>query len=145
VAEEYLRLLEQPRWRTLIRSTCPVLVAKVRKDYPELVPYLAPVATPTEAEAAYLRKAYPGATIVHAGVCLGDAGTVADATVTFEELGALFTERGVDLGAQPSYHRRIPGAPAAPARRGGCRSPYCSRSGTPAAGSGSSGGSRRST
>jgi len=109
VAEEYLRLWEQPRWRTLIRSTCPVLVAKVRKDYPELVPYLAPVATPTEAEAAYLRKAYPGAPIVHVGVCLGDVGDVADASLTFQDLGALFTEAGVDLGAQPSYHRRIPG------------------------------------
>jgi len=109
VAEEYLRLWDQPRWRTLIRSTCPVLVAKVRKDYPELVPYLAPVATPTEAEAGYLRKAYPGAPIVHAGVCLGDAGDVADASLTFDELAGLFTDDGVDLAAQPSYHRRIPG------------------------------------
>src|SRR5512134_481438 len=61
VAEEYLRLWDQPRWRTLIRSTCPVIVERVRKHYPELVPYLAPVATPAEAEVAYLRRAYPGA------------------------------------------------------------------------------------
>lgn len=109
VAEEYLRLWDQPRWRTLIRSTCPVLVSKVRKDYPDLVPFLAPVATPTEAEAGYLRKAYPGAPIVHAGVCLGDAGDVADASLTFEELAALFGDGGVDPAAQPSYHVRIPG------------------------------------
>lgn len=109
VAEEYLRLWDQPRWRTLIRSTCPVLVSKVRKDYPDLVPFLAPVATPTEAEAGYLRKAYPGVPIVHAGVCLGDAGDVADASLTFEELAALFEDGGVDPAAQPSYHVRIPG------------------------------------
>jgi diguanylate cyclase (GGDEF)-like protein len=109
VAEEYLRLWDQPRWRTLIRSTCPVLVSKVRKDYPELVPYLAPVATPMEAEAGYLRKAYPGAPIVHAGVCLGDTGDVADASLTFAELATMFGDARVDLAAQPSYHVRIPG------------------------------------
>lgn len=109
VAEAYLHLWEHPTWRTLIRSTCPVLVEKVRKDYPELVPYLAPVATPGEAEAAYLRQAYPGAPIVYASVCLADAGNVADAVLTFHEVDRLFEERGVDLGSMPSFHRRIPG------------------------------------
>jgi diguanylate cyclase (GGDEF)-like protein len=109
VAEEYLRLWDQPRWRTLIRSTCPVIVERVRKQYPELVPYLAPVATPAEAEVAYLRRAYPGAPIIYAGVCLADAGDVAEAALTFTELDQLFTEHEVDLGAQPTFHRRIPG------------------------------------
>lgn len=109
VASEYLRLWETPQWRTLLRSTCPVLVEKVRKNYPELVPYLAPVATPTEAEVAYLKKAYPGQPIVYAGVCLADAARVADAALTFQDLGELLREYGVDVTSQPNFYRRIPG------------------------------------
>jgi diguanylate cyclase (GGDEF)-like protein len=109
VAAEYLRLWESPQWKTLIRSTCPVLVEKVRRDYPELVPYLAPVATPTEAEVTYLHRAYPGQPIVYAGVCLADAVQVADASITFHELDTLFREYGVDLASQPNFFRRIPG------------------------------------
>ncbi|MDH5198164.1 MAG: diguanylate cyclase [Gemmatimonadota bacterium] len=109
VAEAYLRLWERPRWRTLIRSTCPVLVEKVRKDYPELVPYLAPVTTPAEAETAYLRQAYPDVPIVYASVCLADARNAAEAVLTFQELDRLFVERDVDLGSMPTFHRRIPG------------------------------------
>jgi len=109
VAAEYLRLWETPQWRTLIRSTCPVLVEKVRKDHPELVPYLAPVATPTEAEVTYLHRAYPGQPLVYAGVCLADAVRVADAAVTFQQLDGLFREYAVDLASQPNFFRRIPG------------------------------------
>jgi len=109
VAEEYLRLWERPQWRTIIRSTCPVLVEKIRKEYPELVPFLAPVRTPTEVEVAYLRQAYPNAPVVFAGVCLTDAQRVADAAVTFAELDRLFTDHDVDPAGQPAFHRRIPG------------------------------------
>lgn len=109
VAEAYLRLWAEDNWTTLIRSTCPVLVEKIKKDYPDLMPYLAPVATPSEAEVGYLSQAYPGMSIVYTGVCLADAGDVADAALTFEELDRLFGEHGVDPAAQPTFHRRIPG------------------------------------
>ena len=61
VATEYLRLWEEEPWGTMIRSTDPVVVETVRTQYPELVPYLAPVTTPPVAEARYLRARY-GAT-----------------------------------------------------------------------------------
>lgn len=109
IAAEYLRLMHQPGWRTLIRSTCPVLVERIRSAYPQLVPYLAPVATPAEAEVSYLRSAYPGVSVVYAGVCLADAGALADAVITFQELETLFGEARIDVGAQATYHRRIPG------------------------------------
>jgi diguanylate cyclase (GGDEF)-like protein len=109
VAAEYLRLIHDPGWRTLIRSTCPVLVERVRSAYPALVPYLAPVVTPTEAEVSFLRQAYPRTPIVFAGVCLSDAGDLADGAVTLQELGELFAEAGIEIAAQPRYHRRIPG------------------------------------
>src|SRR5207302_1598513 len=46
VAREYLDLWADGDWGTMIRSTCPVIVETVRTQYPELIPYLAPVATP---------------------------------------------------------------------------------------------------
>jgi diguanylate cyclase (GGDEF)-like protein len=109
VAAEYLRLCDDHSWRTLIRSTCPVVVAKVRTDYPELVPYLAPVVTPLRAEVDYLRQLYGDVPMVYAGVCLANTAETVGAAVTFEELGALFADAGLDVAAQPVYHRRIPG------------------------------------
>ena len=46
VAEGYRQLWEDSEWGTLIRSTCPVVVERIQRDYPELVPYLAPLKTP---------------------------------------------------------------------------------------------------
>src|SRR5690606_38962954 len=59
VAMEYLRLWQSETWGTLIRSTDPVVVATVRSEFPELVPYLAPVVPPVVAEGRYLRSIQP--------------------------------------------------------------------------------------
>ncbi len=68
VAREYLRAWNDTGWGTMIRSTCPVIVETVRTKYPELIPYLAPVATPIAAEARYLKQMYgPGTSVVYAG------------------------------------------------------------------------------
>ena len=70
VATEYLRLWRDEPWGTLIRSTDPVVVDTIRTQYPELVPYLAPVATPAVAEARYLRaRSGPELKIIYAGTC----------------------------------------------------------------------------
>jgi diguanylate cyclase (GGDEF)-like protein len=109
VAEEYLRLWEDTGWGTLIRSTCPVIVDVVRDRYPELVPYLAPVATPAVAEARYLRALHgPDTPIVYTGVCDSGGRGEFDAALTFEDLGRLFARRGVRLEEQPAYFSRIP-------------------------------------
>jgi diguanylate cyclase (GGDEF)-like protein len=109
VAEQYLRLWNDTGWGTLIRSTCPVVTAFVRVRYPELVPYLVPVATPVAAEARYMRATRGAATpIVYAGVCLTDGRGDVDAAITFEELSQLFTRRGVQLDQQAQYFTRIP-------------------------------------
>jgi diguanylate cyclase (GGDEF)-like protein len=109
VAREYLKLWEDNGWGTIVRSTCPVIVQTVRKDYPELIPYLAPVATPVAAESRYLKLMYgQGTPVVYAGVCLTEGGTDVDAAITFEELGTLFEERRVKLMEQPLYFNRIP-------------------------------------
>jgi diguanylate cyclase (GGDEF)-like protein len=109
VADEYQRLLQDPGWGTMIRSTCPIVVERVRRDFPELVPYLAPVKTPLAAEAAYLREVYgPDVPIVYVGVCVFEANGDVDALVTFDELDQLFRARGVELGRQARYFSRIP-------------------------------------
>ncbi len=109
VAQEYLKLYGDEDWGTMIRSTCPVIVETVRKEYPELIPYLAPVATPVAAEARYLKAMYGrGMPVAYAGVCLTEGGPDVDAAITFEELEELLDKRRVRVADQPSYFTRIP-------------------------------------
>src|SRR2546422_8243120 len=42
-SREYLQLWSEDGWGTMIRSTCPVVVETIEHEYPELIPYLAPV------------------------------------------------------------------------------------------------------
>src|SRR3989449_4892481 len=93
----------------MIRSTCPVIVETVRTQYPEVIPYLAPVATPIAAEARYLKQLYGvGTPVVYAGVCLTEGGPDVDAAITFEELGGLFQRRGIVVAEQAEYFTRVP-------------------------------------
>ena len=112
VAKEYLDLWGEEEWGTggtIIRSTCPVIVETIKNQYPELIPYLAPVATPIEAEARYLKAMYGQDTpIVYAGVCLTEGGTDVDAAITLAELGSIFKKRGIRVQDQPLFFSRIP-------------------------------------
>lgn len=109
VAEQYRKLWEDREWGTMIRSTCPVVVERIQREYPELVPYLAPFKTPLAAEAAYHREMYgKGVGLVYAGICLADSNEHVDAGLTFEELEELLRRRGVVLEEEPQYYRRIP-------------------------------------
>lgn len=109
VAEEYRRLFADPGWGTMVRSTCPVVVERIRRDYPELVPYLAPIQTPLRAEAAYLRALYGERTpIVYVGVCMAETGAPVEAMITFQELAQLLEARGAEVGGQARYYDRIP-------------------------------------
>ncbi|MBA2626762.1 MAG: diguanylate cyclase [Gemmatimonadales bacterium] len=108
VAAEYLRLWETEGWGTMIRSTDPVVVDTVRARYPELIPYLAPIAVPAAAEARYLR-ARQGADlrVVYAGVTAA-RGPELDAAITFGDLEELLRARGVSILSQPTYFHRVP-------------------------------------
>jgi len=112
VAKEYLDLWNEEEWGsggTVIRSTCPVIVETIKNQYPELIPYLAPVATPIEAEARYLKAMYgEDAPIVYAGVCLTEGGIDVEAAITLAELAGIFKKRGIRVQDQPLYYSRIP-------------------------------------
>lgn len=109
VAKEYIDLLAEDGWGTIIRSTCPVIVETIRSHYPELIPYLAPVATPIAAEARYLKAMYgEDVPVVYAGVCITEGGPDVDAAITFDELAGIFRKRGIRLEDQALYYTRIP-------------------------------------
>lgn len=109
VAREYGELLADPSWGTLIRSTCPVVVERVRRRYPELVPHLAPVKTPFAAEVEYLRAIYgTDVHLVYAGLGNVGSGVRVEASITFEELGELFRALGVSVEEQAPFYERIP-------------------------------------
>jgi diguanylate cyclase (GGDEF)-like protein len=109
VAAEYQRLWSEGGWETMIRSTCPIVVNTIRHNYPDLVPYLAPVKNPVAAEAEYIRERYGSEIgIVYAGVCLADGGEKVDAVITLEELAKLFGARQVKIEDQPAHFNRIP-------------------------------------
>jgi diguanylate cyclase (GGDEF)-like protein len=109
VAAEYLKLWDDESWGTMIRSTDPVVVETVTSEYPELVPYLAPITYPPVAEARYLRALY-GAdlSIVHAGICPPAGSPELDAGITFGDLAELFKLRGVSVSSQATFFTRIP-------------------------------------
>jgi diguanylate cyclase (GGDEF)-like protein len=109
VASEYLRLWREEDWGTMIRSTDPVVVEAIRRDYPELVPYLAPVTLPALAEARYLRAQWgEGLEVVYAGVCPPAGREELDSAITFQDLEQLFRLRGVSPLAQPVHYARVP-------------------------------------
>jgi diguanylate cyclase (GGDEF)-like protein len=112
VAKEYLDLWTEEEWGrggTVIRSTCPVIVETIKSQYPELIPYLAPVSTPIEAEARYLKALYGEDTpIVYSGVCLTKGGDDVDAAITLAELAGIFKKRGIRVQDQPLFYSRIP-------------------------------------
>ena len=109
VATEYLELWRDDSWGTLIRSTDPVVVDTVRRDYPELVPYLAPVTIPAVAEARYLRALLgEKLEIVFAGVCPPAGRPELDAAITFRDLEQLFRLRGVNPVSQADFFLRVP-------------------------------------
>jgi len=109
VAAEYLKLWEEEPWGTLIRSTDPVVVETVRAQYPELLPYLAPVTLPAVAEARYLRAQHgSGLKIAYAGICPPVNTPDLDAAITYGDLDQLFRIRGVSVLGQATYFNRVP-------------------------------------
>ncbi len=109
VAAEYLKLWEEEPWGTLIRSTDPVVVDTVRLQFPELVPYLAPVTVPPVAEARYLRAQYgAGLKIVYAGISPPFSSNELDAAITFSDLDQIFRIRDANVLSQPIFFDRVP-------------------------------------
>lgn len=121
VAAEYLRLWRENERKSWIRSTSPIVVNYCRTKLPELLPFLAPVVTPSVALARYVRAQeaadppdsgtadadpadsgtartpQPDLTLIYAGVGApginGDESAI-DVCISLEELEELLHEAG---------------------------------------------------
>lgn len=93
-----------PDARPVIASSCPVIVNLIEKYNPDLIPHLAPVASPMIVHGRLLAQKYgPDAYIVFIGPCIAkkleileksEAGAVS-AAMTFHGLADWFTEAGI--------------------------------------------------
>ena len=104
VAMAYKKLFDGKKGKYYITANCPAIVYFIEKYAPSLLGNLAPIITPMMATANVVKAMYGNDVhIVHIGPCLaakretsrtnGHAGI--DASLTFEELRALFTARNI--------------------------------------------------
>lgn len=90
----------------IITSACPTVNALIEIYYPDLLPNLAPVASPMIAHGRYLKKVYGADTLViYAGPCISRKGEAyapenegaIDAVLTFSELVRFMERQGIDM------------------------------------------------
>lgn len=102
VTAEYKKLLARGDFDNFITSACPAVNRAIALYHHDLLKYLAPVVTPMVAHAKILKSRYPDAEIVFIGPCIAkkrearESGVLAGA-LTFEELAALLTKRGIKI------------------------------------------------
>ncbi len=102
VTAQYKKLLEGGTYKNFITSCCPAVNTMIELYYPKALSYLAPVDTPMVAHAKMLRKKHPDAKIVFIGPCIAkkreakESGVV-DGVLTFEDLSAMFADKGIVL------------------------------------------------
>ena len=109
VTAQYKKLLEGHTFQNFITSCCPAVNTMIALYYPMALQYLAPVDSPMVAHAKMIRKKHPDAKVVFIGPCIAkkrearESGVV-DGVLTFEDLSAMFADKGVD----PAAIARIP-------------------------------------
>lgn len=116
VKTQYENLVAQGDRDVILSSCCPSVVLLIERHFPSLVPLLAPVLSPMQAEAKLLRRRFgPDAAIVYIGSCIAAKNEcdqtpgLTDYALTYDELNALFVSNKlpVDLhGAQCSPEPR---------------------------------------
>lgn len=88
--------------RKMTTSCCPAFVNMIEKHFPKLIPLISGTVSPMTATARYIKAQKPKATVVFIGPCIAKKGEVervedgADFAMTFEELAAIFSARGID-------------------------------------------------
>lgn len=102
VTAQYKKLLEEHTYKNFITSCCPAVNTLIELYYPKALSYLAPVDTPMIAHAKMIRKKRPDAKVVFIGPCIAkkreahESGVV-DGVLTFEDLAAMFEDKGIVL------------------------------------------------
>lgn len=106
----------------LTSSCCPAFVTYVKKNFPDLVPYISHNPSPMAVIAKYLKDRDPECKTVFIGPCIAKKGEAqldnvkpyVDVVMTFEELQALFDSKDISITDLPedtlddaSYFGRI--------------------------------------
>lgn len=102
VKREYEKLIKDGQEEIIISSCCHSVNLLVRKYYPDLLKYLAPVATPMQAHCMDIKRRYPDAKTVFIGPCVSKKDEAAgldavDAVLTFEELSSMLEKAKIEI------------------------------------------------
>lgn len=89
----------------LTSSCCPAFVSYIKKNYPQLEPFVSHNLSPMAMISKYIKENNPDAKIVFIGPCTAKKAEIAldkvkpyvDSVITFEELQALFDSRDIDI------------------------------------------------
>ncbi len=89
----------------LTSSCCPAFVRYIKRNYPQLVPFISHNLSPMATLAKFLKECDKDAKVVFIGPCTAKKGEAqldsvkdyVDVVLTFEELQALFDSRGLDI------------------------------------------------
>ncbi len=110
VTEEYRRLILLAKGKTIISSACPTINLFIKKYYPDLVPYLAPIMTPLEAHGKLIKAKYGENTkVIYIGPCLSalkecEDSPYLDGGIVYNQLNAWLSEENIsfdDLEEEP--------------------------------------------
>lgn len=106
----------------LTSSCCPAFVDYIRKQFPDLAPYISHNLSPMATIAKYIKETTPGAKTIFIGPCTAkkmefqreEVRPYIDSVITFEELQALFDSLDLDITTMEegvldnaSYYGRI--------------------------------------
>lgn len=93
VTKRYKELIEESKMDNIITSCCPTVNMYIKKYYPELTKYIAPVMSPAIAHGKLIKKKYgKDVKVIFAGPCLSKIKEIdenpeyADGTITFEQV-----------------------------------------------------------
>ncbi len=92
---------EHPEQKIFIASPCPIVVAMIQNQYPDLLKYLIPVVSPMASMARIHKKLKPDSKIVFTSPCWAKENVEApkykeiDAVITFKDLKQIFEQEGI--------------------------------------------------
>lgn len=78
VSSEYASLLKEKKMNNIIETCCPTIVELIEKEYPDLVEYLSPVASPMIVHGKMLKEKYPNAKVVFISPCMSKQHEILD-------------------------------------------------------------------
>ncbi len=99
VALQYRKLFEENSSKRYISSDCPAIVFYIEHYFPDLVPNLAPIASPMVAMARVIKSKYGKDTsITFIGPCISKKAESdeIDCVITFRELREIFAEKQIE-------------------------------------------------